>query len=1133
MSMERNMISEKRKRIVRLLFACLAFLSFDIGCMYAQDAITAQGQVLDKATNEPVIGVSVVEKGTRNGAITDLDGNFTLKVRQGAVITFSSVGYLTVEQAVKAGRVTVYLEEDTKMLDEVVVVGYGVQKKINLTGAVTSVGAEKLDNRPMASLSQGLGGLAAGVQVRQSSGKPGSDGASISIRGTGTFGGGSTSPLVVIDGVVVDESNAINSVNAVDVDNISVLKDAASAAIYGSRAANGVILITTKKGKKGTKPSITYSGLFAQENVSSKFKIESRTAEWMEMHNRVVINGDPQGVANDPTKLRFFLDDIEAWRKADQNPNGTDNEWGIPNWLAYPNTDWTKYFYNTEFYTKHTLQVQGGGETSSYLLSAGYQSNPGTMPNTALDEYSFRANLETKIADFLRVGTQSYVNHRYGEVGNVATDGGLLYLNQSVPAMTPEYNGKYGALERRSDGKEINTTMTSQNMENSLARVVNTDGTNITTRINTTWFAGVDIADYLKLDVKYNYQDAMWDQRSHDVNVKRWSFRMNEVLSEYNGDLDNATTTRSYTRQVAKNFIATANFFKTFGDHDVAALAGYETTYWNYNGFSASKKGLLDYAITDITTGIEMNSIGGSYERDYAMKSFFGRVNYGYKGKYLVEANVRRDGSSRFATGHKYGVFPSVSLGWRASEEKFFAPLKWVVEGLKLRASWGQLGNVTSGYYDWQALYGSVGLALNESTKKGLYQSQLPNLELTWETVTTGNIGFDAQFLNQRLNVEFDVYQRQTRGVLVPSIYNYSARGDVGVPKENSASVRNRGLELTVNWNDRIGNVRYSIGANFSKNSNRVTKYMGALEYGFDETVLDVLGNPTYKYMNLSAVRNSDGVLEGHLLYEQFLQTVYRGSGTYVDGSGAVDPNGGPKDGMIRTSQDLDWVRKMVDAGYKFNNQTTAAVSRTKIWYGETIYADNNGDGNYGNEYDRVWTGKSSTPKYNFGVNLSAQYKGFDVSMLWSGQGGMYYVLYGNGLNNPIISNAQNSIPVNARNDFFWFDEVAYASPELDPNSNYATANYAQLTASARTRQANTAELHDATYLKLKNLQVGYTIPKQWTQRFKCSNMRVFFSGENLLTITSFPGQDPETGGIGFGTYPIARLLSIGCNISF
>ena len=520
----------ERQRICHILL-CTFFLFIFIPPMmsYAapmdiqQEVITVKGTVTDK-TGEPLIGVSVVVKGTSTGTITDLDGNYSINVSGAeAILSYSYIGYET--QEIKVGNqsnINVSLGEDSNVLDEVVVVGYGVQKKVNLTGAVASVGAAKLENRPMASLSQGLGGLAAGVQVRQGGGQPGSDGASISIRGRGTFGGGSTSPLVVIDGVVVDEGNAINAVNSEDVESISILKDAASAAIYGSRGANGVILVNTKKGKKGESPKITYSGLFAHESISSKFKIESSTAEWMEMHNRAVINADPEKVKGDPSLLRFKTTDIEAWRNASKSPNSTDNEWGVPNWLAYPNTNWTDYLYGSGTYQKHTIQALGGSEKSTYLLSASYQSNPGTMPNTSLDEYSFRANVETKIADILRVGTQSYVNHRYGDVANVGS--ALTYLNQSVPAMVPEYNGKYGAIE----GGIGN--LNPQSMENSLARMVSRDGKNTTTRINTTWFAGLDISDFLKLDAKYNYQDIMWDQKNYDVNLPRYSFRDNTVL---------------------------------------------------------------------------------------------------------------------------------------------------------------------------------------------------------------------------------------------------------------------------------------------------------------------------------------------------------------------------------------------------------------------------------------------------------------------------------------------------------------------------------------------------------------------------------------------------------------------------
>lgn len=1118
---EENRLNLRETSVQKLQSPTLTSLNF----IPQRVAFNVSGIVTD-SEGEPLIGVNIQVKGTSKGTSTDFEGEFTLEdIDENSVLVVSYIGYQTQEVSVSGkSSIEIVMMSDSQLLEEVVVVGYGTQKKVNLTGSVSSVGAQKLENRPMVNLSSGLGGLAAGVQVRQSSGRPGSDGASILIRGMGTFEG-SNSPMIVIDGVVVDEGNAINSINSEDVESISVLKDAASSAIYGSRAANGVILITTKSGKTNMKPTFSYSSLLAQENVSSKFEIESNTAEWMSMHNRAVANMNPSGVAADPTLLPYRQTDIDVWRAASENPNGTDNEWGVPNYLAYPNTDWTEYFYYPTFYHKHTLQASGGGENSSYLLSAGYQANPGTMPNTALDEYSIRANMETKVADLLRIGTRTFFNQRYGDVGDPTTGGALFYINQMVPAMTPEHNGMYGALE----DPNLNASMNPQNMENPLARLIYRDGQHITSRLNTTWFAGVELLDGLYAEAKFNYQDALWDQRQHDVHVQRYSFRIERVLADYNGNQSLATTSRSFTRQVAKNLIGTMNYNKSFGAHDFSALLGYEQTYWNYNGFSASRKGLLDYSITDITTGTEMNSIGGNYERDYAMISQFGRLNYGYQGKYLFEANFRRDGSSRFAPSHRYGIFPSVSVGWRLSEESFFTPLSSIFDDLKVRASWGQLGNVTSSYYAWQALYGSTNLVLNGTETKGLFPSQLPNTSLTWEHVTSSNIGFDAEFFRQKLHVDFDIYNRLTEGILTTPT-SYATRGDITIPMENAASVRNRGLEIVASWNDRIGNVRYSLGGNFSFNQNRVMKYLGKVEYGYDEDDLDIWGNPVWKYLNLNAL---NGRPEGHMLGEFFLQNLYKGSGTYYLEDGTIDPQGGPTDGMIRTTQDLEWVEGMIAEGYKFNSQTTAAVSRDRFWYGEYIYADNNEDGNFGNEYDRKWTGKSSTPIFNYGAFLNVEWKGIDMSMLWSGQGGMYYHLYGNGLNYPIISNVQNTIPANARNDYFFFDEINYGSPEEDPNSNYLTAPNARLKTSGGTFQNNTDKLYNATYIKLKNIQIGYTLPKAFTDRVRINNLRLFFSGENLLTFSKFPGVDPEIGGVGFGVYPLPRMLSGGLNVSF
>ena len=1117
MSMERNMISEKRKRIVRLLFVCLVFLSFDIGYVYAQDAVTAQGQVLDKATNEPVIGASVVEKGTRNGAITDLNGNFTLKVGQGAVITFSSIGYLTVEQAVKAGHMTIYFEEDAKTLDEVVVVGYGVQKKINLTGAVATVNASRLESRATSNLSTSLAGFASGVSVRQGSGDPRDDGANIRIRGIGTFSGDYRSPLVVIDGAVAD----INSVNSEDVESVSFLKDAASAAIYGSRAANGVILVTTKKGVKGSAPKVTYTGIFTQEKASSSFDLMSDYADYMELYNK------GQLVANPNATVTYAQADIDAWRAAKANPNGiyTDPDTGnqSPNWLAYPNTDWSAILFAPNYTQKHNLSVSGSSENSNYLLSLGYYDNPGTLENTGVDRFNMRVNAETRITHFLKIGTQTYLTQQRakpGDLENVKT-----YRFQSVSGMTPYYDGKYGGVEN--PGEKPDT-------KNLLKDINSVGGLTTTTRLNTTWFADLDLsalAKGLTARGSINYQNYFKDAKTYSRSLDRYSFRTGKIIDQGTA-LTSATTRREADRNRQYTATATANYITTIAkDHDLTALAGYEQFYYNTSGFDATKLGLLDFSVTDITSASEMYSIGGDKERDYAMVSYFGRINYGYKGRYLFEANLRRDASSRFAPDNRWGTFPSFSAGWRISEESFFEPARKYVDNLKLRASWGQLGNTTSGYYDWQATYGKVNNVLGGKIYNGLATTKIANTLLQWEQVTSKGIGLDASFLGARLNVELDLYERLTEGILTtPGIYLTMGLDEVikdikKAPTKNTSDMRNRGLEITIGWNDKIGNVRYSISGNFAYNHNTVAKYKGKME---EKWVTDSDGKRTYvsNIGDVSDTGSETGTLrvEGHRFDEYYLRTYYKGTGTYTK-DGVVDPNGGPKDGMIRTEADLQWVRDMLafvdpvtgTKPYTFNGLSVNQASG--LWLGEYILADLNGDGNYGNSYDRRFTGKSAAPKYGYGLTASAEWKGIDFSMTWAGQAGFHYYLHERGVNRNYITSQTDALPADARQKF-WSEE--------NP-----TAEYARLrVGGAGAYMVNDQFLYDASFLKLKTVQIGYSFPKALLQKASIDGLRLFVTGENLLTITSYPGVDPELGA-GVNVYPIARLLSVGVNLSF
>lgn len=1117
----------ERKRICHILLCTFLLFMFTPPMIsYAapmdvqQGTITVRGTVIDK-TGEPLIGVSVAVKGTSTGTITDLDGNYSINVaNQDVVLAYSYIGYAT--QEIKVGNQTsinVTLSEDENVLDEVVVVGYGVQKKVNLTGSVSSVSADKIANRPATNLTSSLAGLAPGVRITQSSGNPGSEDVKINIRGTGSIN--ASNPLILVDGIEGD----MTVVNPDDVESISILKDAASAAIYGSRAASGVILVTTKKGKK-EKPTVTFSALFAQEKAVSGLKFLSNSADWMTLHNTAVTNNNPGA------PLRYQQTAIEDFRAADANPNGIYtnpvNGNQIPNWLAYPNTDWAQEMFQPAFYHRYNLSVSGGSDTSTYLLSASFQENPGSLENTGLQRFNIRANVETKVNDYLTIGTQTWATKEFKEPGNTS----MTYLYQAAPTIVPKHNGLYGV----SEDPAITVA------DNVLYSIASTGGEREYTRINTTWYANAKLWKGLSFEAKFNYNEYQRQDNTYSQNMPRYRFRQgtDEPVSDI-GDLSKATTTRysyfsrAYTADLILRYMA------TFGDHDISAFAAYEQYYYQRSGFRLRAQGLLDWDVNDINSAGSMLDWGTDKEKkDDAKKqlgilSYFGRVNYAYKGKYLFEANLRADGSSRFAPGHQWGVFPSFSAGWRISEEPFFLPAKDYVDNLKLKASYGTLGNQVGDYYDWQSIYAKVNNAFGGSIQNGVIQDQLPNYFLSWEKSTTLNVGFESNMLNQRLSLEFDYFRRNTTSMLVEPP-KYITAGNVKMPKSNDAEMTARGFEINLGWQDKINNFRYSAGINLAYSTNEVTKYRGDLTYKADDGILDVWGkNPTWRYTNLADVSSNSGnkyILEGHMANEFYLRRRYSGDGSY-----SLTPNGGPKDGIIRTKADLDWVKAMIAEGYSFNGKTVGHGA-ANIYYGDMIFADLNGDGRFGSDDDREFTGKSEIPKWVFGINLFAEWKGIDLSMTWSGRLGSYHYILERGVNSNILSNERDAIANNALNLYYSYDATkSKADPNYDPATD-PTANingkYPRLLDRASTMQPNNFYLYNTSYLKLKNLQIGYTFPKKLINKARLNNLRVFVTAENLLTIKAkgYPGVDPELGG-SINVYALPRVFSGGLTVNF
>ncbi|MDR2465888.1 MAG: TonB-dependent receptor, partial [Prevotellaceae bacterium] len=1112
-------LNKNQKCLLKAIFSAGMFLAGAFG-LFAQH--TVAGRVSDAGGE--LSGVNVVVKGANVGALTGADGTYSISVPDNdATLVFSLMGYASQEVVVGARAVIdVTLAEEAEMIDEVVVVAYGVQKKVNLTGSVSTVSAAKLESRSTTNLSTSLAGLASGVTVTQSSGKPGDDGAGIRIRGVGTFSSSYLSPLVIVDG----SEASINSVNSEDVESISFLKDAASAAIYGSRGANGVLLITTRKGKRGEAPKVTYTGLLSNIRMSGKaFQFESNYAEYMEMANRWSTNlkWDASG--------KYTQAAIDEWRAAEgKNPDATDNPYGVPNRLAYPSTQWVDHLFLPSTSHKHNVSVVGGSESSSYLFSLGHLNNPGTLQNTGLKNYSGRVNLESQINKFLKLGTQTYATLQKRETGNTE----FTYMLSNVPATTPVHDGKYGLPV---DGTPGN---------NPLADVLTTGGEYSQTRLNTTWYAGLKLVKGLSAELRYNYQTQFDEDNVYSKRIDRHNFRTGEVKLGTNSTA--ATVKRASTRYWNNTATATLNYVATVGEHDFAALLGAERYYWNVKGFSAQRTGLLDLSLPDFTAALDKADpvLDGTAEQDYGVVSYFGRLNYAYKNRYMFEANFRRDGSSRFGPEYRWGTFPSFSAAWRVSEESFMRneSLRSLLSNLKLRASWGQLGNTTSGYYEWQATYGATNYSFDGNVYDGLRQSKIANPLLHWESVTSSDIGLEAAFLNNRLSLEADYYSRVTKGILAsPSVY--MSMGTIEAPTTNTSDMRNRGVEITLGWRDKIRDFSYGVSVNFSYNRNTVVKYKGKYREGWET---DANSNRIWQTNRGDVADISDNTIrvEDRPFNEYYLWERHRGNGNIYLADGVTpDPAGGPKDGMIRTKADLDWARAMLahtDAGgnkvYNFNNQSVA--QNGGLWYGECVYADVNGDGMYGtNDNDRVFTGKSSMPKYSCGINLSAEWRGIDLNMTWSGNAGMYYHIYSRGFNNMSSANWQEGavVAVNARGIYYYSDPKEAATnpnydPAADPNAN-VNAPYMRIGNYSSAHRNNTSELYDASYIKLKSMQIGYTLPKAWTSKVFVNKLRLFVSGENLLTITRFPGVDPEIGGTGFQSYPIPRMFSGGINITF
>jgi len=1047
------------------------------------------GKIFDEQ-KRALSGVTIMNGKRGQGTQSDSAGNFKIEAAPGDILEFSYIGYQQKQYKVKEGEEGIIM--DMKLtdfsLEESVVVGYGTQKRLAVTGSVAVIGAGSIANRPVSNLSSSLAGLAAGVYVRQLSGRPGNDGATAMIRGVGTLS--NTVSLVLIDGIIGN----IDEVNPYDVESITILKDASTAAIYGALSSNGVILVTTKKpGNK--RPVVSYTGMISRTRPNNLVRTVSDMPTYM-----TYLNEANQNIGN---AAPFSQTLIDQWRHASQYPDSLTPQ-GIPFHIAYPNTDWAKALIRSQRLQNHNISLKGGSKDLKYFFSLGYLDNQGLIVNSGMKRYLFRANAEARIAKGITIGTHTFGGtHDLGMAGITEL---FWYLGRASPGTYPDrYQGVFAAPSLASDFSS-----------NLGAFPYLALGSDRIANFNTTWYGKAFLLPNLSFEPRVNYQAGFEkiNGRIDPSTTERWNWLTNRLV-EPAMTADQLNVYATYQKNYTYTLEGLLRYHTSIRQkHHIEFFLGYNE---NYNKFYTSSSSKLASA--------DINDYNTSYKENNTMRSFFGRFSYHYFNKYFFNLNLRRDGSSRFGSDIRYGTFPGVSAAWRISEEKFMQPLKNRIQELKWRASYGLSGNTASGSYDWQAIYYQDNYSFNGAPATGIAQMRLANPDLGWERAAMMNLGLEVSAFHH-WNFVAEWYRRYTDKILVTPAMDPTA--GVKLPSSvNLAEVINCGTELSVGWKQQLGAFSWSVAGSAAYNYlNRVEKYKGRLQ---QSVVTDVDGNRVV-VTNIKAVSwgLDTRIIEGHMIDEYYLKTVYKGTGSYTNATGAADPNGGPKDGMIRTPEDLNWVKAMIDQGYKFYQaQTIAGVRKAGFYYGDLIYADNNKDGIYGNDGDELFTGATATPRYVFGLAVNASRKAFDFSMLWAGATGISY-LWNELYQNSTLVELGAAIPSGIATGSYYYNDNNPSGP-----ANRINGTYPRLTPLATSGNIINSDfwLYNASYFKLKNVQLGYTAPLSSPVNKIITGMRVFVSGENLLTFTSFRGMDPEIGAI--ANYPTMRQYALGINITF
>ena len=1031
-----------------MIIGCMLFL-VDVG-LFAQSSRTVKGTVLDANTREPLIGVSVLEKGTTNGAVTDLDGNFSIQnVRSGATLVFSYVGYAT--QEILATRVgsSVLLEEDDKTLNEVVVVGYGVQKKVNLSGAVSAVDGDKLAAKPASDVLSAMQGEMPGVAVLRSSGEPGSETSGMRIRGFSSVN--ATSALVLIDGIEGD----ISLLNADDIESISVLKDASACAIYGARAASGVVLVTTKSGSEG-RPKISYNGYYA---VNMPGNMPERLPAWEEQQ-WINIGRYNAGGSYEWNKEKTTWVANPNFNYYPNNNNGRWEQFTATNWVDEGTKDWAGQ-------TNHSISVSGGSKNINYLISGNYYFKDGMLKYAKNN--NTRVNLHAKLHAELNKYLSLGINVQYqSKKNNAPSNGAGSILNTMYGARArqllwqPEETPNYDAQPYSGD-LQVNPI-----------DILKNGGTNESLYEAFLGKGELTIKNFVKgLSVKLSAsrRAGYYTQRSE----RHWLawYAMNGTTIRQQTNNPNSLY-RQKNNDYHDQFEATVNYVADFGQHNVQVLAG--TSYENYrkDQFDATARNMNSndfYSFNYYDASEASNTTLGDLIQPWSMMSYFGRINYNFAERYLLEANIRYDGSSRLAPEKRWKAFPSVSAAWRVNQEPWFK-LDWV-SNLKLRASWGQLGNgAVLGLYDYIP---TISQSTTYITEKSYYQSQLASKDKTWETIETTNLGVDLGLLNSRLNASFDYYWKYNNDML--SNLQLPHTIGIGVPAVNIGKLKTWGWEFEIKWNDRIGDFSYQVAFNLSDSKNELVEYDGAdvITAGTRQLIEGYPLNTIWGY-------TTDGYWSSKEEYEQYKEA-HPGYKSFSDGKV------GAGDVKFLTLPDKDG---------SINHQVGA------------------GDGTKENHGDLVYLGDTNG-RYLYGLNLSAKWKGFDLAVMFQGVAKRKLLIDTEAI---APFGRTHQMPWTIHRDYWTEDNQDAYWPRLY-NYNGDMYNF----------QPSDKWVQNAAYLRLKNITLGYTIPipKRYIEK-----LRFYVSGNDVWEKSDILKVfDPEAGNnVGRNYYPFFRTWSFGVNVT-